>query len=87
AVVDAWVVRAADQLRLVVESALAWFDPGRIVLSGPLPYALVARLADRLNAAGISRGPYSTFMPEVLASRLGGTAITLGAALLPIHAS
>lgn len=86
AVVDAWVMRAADQLRLVVESALAWFDPGRIVLSGPLPRDLMVRLAERLNAAGISRGPGSTFMPAVSASRLGGTAITLGAALLPIHA-
>lgn len=87
ATVDGWLVRAADQLRLVVESALAWFDPDRIILSGPLPRPLMVQLADRLNAAGVSRGAASTFMPEVAASRLGETAIALGAALLPIHAT
>ncbi|UAK25773.1 ROK family protein [Sphingomonas nostoxanthinifaciens] len=86
-VVNAWLVRAADQLRLVIESALAWFDPDRIILSGPLPRPLMVQLADRLNAAGIWRGPCSMFMPEVAASRLGGGAIALGAALLPIHAT
>ncbi|WP_153006300.1 ROK family protein [Sphingomonas sanguinis] len=35
--VAAWTKRAASQLAPVLSGALAWFDPGEIVLSGPLP--------------------------------------------------
>lgn len=86
ATIAAWMDRAADQLELVCNTAFAWFDPGAIVLAGALPPAILQGLADRLTGAALvttvnDRGP------PVRVSTLAGSPITLGAALLPIHAS
>lgn len=85
-VIDAWIVRAGQQLELLVNGGMAWFDPGAIVLSSALPLSLLQRLATHLSAARIvkSRRPQ---VREVTISRLGGAATALGAALLPIHAT
>lgn len=84
-VIDAWVVRAGKQLELFVNGAVAWFDPGALILSSSLPHKLLARLAAHLNTAKIAE-PRRLQLREVTVSSLGGDATTLGAALLPIHA-
>lgn len=86
AVIERWLDRAAGQLESVVNSAIAWFDPGEIVFSSPLPASVMARLAARLNH-GQLRWPGHRQPTEIRVSRLGGSSIALGAALLPIHAS
>jgi len=86
AVIERWLDRAAEQLESVVNSAIAWFDPGEIVFSSPLPASVMARLAARLNH-GQLRWPGHRQPTEIRVSRLGGSSIALGAALLPIHAS
>lgn len=86
AVIERWLDRAAGQLESVVNSAIAWFDPGEIVFSSPLPASVMARLAARLNH-GQLRWPEHRQPTEIRVSRLGGSSIALGAALLPIHAS
>jgi predicted NBD/HSP70 family sugar kinase len=86
AVIERWLDRAAKQLELTVNSAIAWFDPGAIMLSSPLPGTLITRLADRLNGGKLVWGDHRT-ASLVEASRLGGASTALGAALLPIHAS
>ena len=85
ATIDAWMDRAAHQLGVITDTAFAWFDPGAIVLAGAVPGAvlegLAARLCARSDAASIDgRGP------PVRVSGLRGSPVTLGAALLPIHA-
>jgi predicted NBD/HSP70 family sugar kinase len=85
-VIERWLDRAAGQLESVVNSAIAWFDPGEIVFSSPLPASVMARLAARLNH-GQLRWPAHRQATEIRVSRLGGSSIALGAALLPIHAS
>jgi predicted NBD/HSP70 family sugar kinase len=85
-VIDAWLDRAAVQLEALVNSAIAWFDPDDIVFSSPLPAVVVGRLADRLNALPL-RWPGFRERGRVRVSTLGGSAIALGAALLPIHAA
>ncbi len=84
--IERWLDRAAKQLELTVNSAIAWFDPGAIMLSSPLPETLIARLADRLNSGHLVWGDHRT-ASIVEASRLGSASTALGAALLPIHAS
>ncbi|USX28092.1 ROK family protein [Oxalobacteraceae bacterium OTU3CINTB1] len=86
AVIERWLDRAAGQLESVVNSAIAWFDPGEIVFSSPLPASVMARLAARLNH-GQLRWPGHRQPTGIRVSRLGGSSIALGAALLPIHAS
>lgn len=85
-VIDAWLDRAAGQLEPLVNGAIAWFDPDDIVFSSPLPVSVVMRLAGRLNARPLC-WPEERPRGQVRVSALGGSAIALGAALLPIHAA
>ncbi len=90
-VIDHWMDRAADQLLLTINSALAWFDPGAIRLMSPLPATIMHGLADRLNHRAITWGDHIADSErdryDIEISQLGGAASALGAALLPIHAS
>lgn len=84
-VIEQWMDRAAHQLEVVANTALAWFDPGAIVLAGAVPAEVLGGLAARLRGAALvttleGRGP------PVRVSGLRGSPVTLGAALLPIHA-
>jgi len=86
AVIEGWLERAAGQLEALVNNAIAWFDPDDIVFSSPLPASVLARLAARLNALPLRWPPYRP-AGRLRVSQLGGSAIALGAALLPIHAA
>lgn len=83
--IEHWMDRAARQLEVVANTALAWFDPGAIVLAGAVPAEVLEGLTARLHRARLvttleGRGP------PVRVSGLRGSPVTLGAALLPIHA-
>lgn len=84
-IIAQWMDRAANQLEIVANTAFAWLDPGAIVLAGAVPQEVLDGLATRLRAASLA-----TVMderePPVRVSSLRGSPITLGAALLPIHA-
>ncbi len=84
--IESWLHRTAKLLEPTVSSAVAWFDPGEVILSSPLPRSLLVRLADKLNHGDVRWGLHRPRF-DVQASELGGSAIALGAALLPIHAS
>lgn len=86
ALIECWLDRAAAQLVPLVDSAISWFDPGEIVFSSPLPESIMVRLSARLNE-GRLRWPEHRKATEIRVSRLGGSSIALGAALLPIHAA
>lgn len=77
--------RAAHQLELICNTAFAWLDPGAIVLAGPLPPAILHGLGERLDRASLVM-TFGERRPPVRVSGLRGSPITLGAALLPIHA-
>lgn len=79
-----WVLRAAGQLKLVVNMAQAWFNPGAIVISSPLPFSVVEQLVTCINGLTV---PTLDRAQTLEVSKLGGSATALGAALLPIHAS
>ncbi|WP_395337153.1 ROK family protein [Novosphingobium sp. BL-8H] len=83
--IEAWMDRAARQLELVCNTAFAWLDPGAIVLAGPLPPAILHGLGERLDGAHLVT-TFGVRRPPVRVSGLRGSPITLGAALLPIHA-
>ncbi|KKW91585.1 ROK family transcriptional regulator [Sphingobium chungbukense] len=83
--IEAWLDRAAVQLQTICNTAFAWLDPGAIVLAGTLPPAILERLADRLHRAELVTTVHDR-RPPVQISHLHGSPITLGAALLPIHA-
>jgi len=84
--IETWLDRASIQLESLVNSAVAWFDPDDIVFSSPLPESITSRLAARLNALPL-RWPSYRQRGQVRVSKLGGSAIAIGAALLPIHAA
>ncbi|MEQ6332275.1 ROK family transcriptional regulator [Sphingobium sp. MK2] len=83
--IEIWLDRAAQQLEIVCNSAFAWFDPGAIMLAGTLPRPILEGLADRLHHADLVT-MFGHRRPPVQVSTLGSSPITLGAALLPIHA-
>ncbi len=85
-VIERWLERASEQLEAVMNSAIAWFDPGEIILSSPLPASIMLRLAARLNRGHLRWAGHRQAI-DIRVSKLGGSAIALGAALLPIHAS
>ncbi len=83
--IEAWLDRAAEQLEVVCNTAFAWIDPGAIVLAGPLPGEVLCGLEARLSRAALVV-TVGNRRPPVRVSGLEGSPITLGAALLPIHA-
>lgn len=85
-VIERWIERAAGQLEGLVNGAIAWLDPDDIVFSSPLPASVLTRLAERLNAMPLCWSEHQR-RGQIRVSALGGSAIALGAALLPIHAA
>ncbi|MES2158647.1 MAG: ROK family protein [Pseudomonadota bacterium] len=83
--IENWLDRAAQQLEIVANTAFAWLDPGAIMLAGTLPPPILHGLADRLDRADLVT-MLGQRRPPVRVSMLTGSPITLGAALLPIHA-
>ena len=84
-VIETWMDRAARQLEIVCNTAFAWFDPGVIVIAGTLPAPILAGLGDRLIASNLAT-TIEQRRPPIRISRLKESPVTLGAALLPIHA-
>lgn len=84
-VIDAWVVRAGDQLAVAAHSGVAWLDPGAVILSGPLPQPILDALGERLRHSPWMSELSWLPLPTLYASRLGASAAAVGAALLPIH--
>jgi predicted NBD/HSP70 family sugar kinase len=84
-IVDAWAARAGQQLGVAAKAGTAWLDPGAVILSGPLPL----RVLDAVGAQLAQRSHWSSTLdlpqPRLHVSRLAGSAVSIGAALLPIH--
>jgi predicted NBD/HSP70 family sugar kinase len=83
--IEAWLDRAAQQLESLCNSAFSWLDPGAIVLAGTLPPDILRKLTDHILRADLVTTVHQR-RPPVQVSTLNGSPITLGAALLPIHA-
>ncbi|AOH83342.1 hypothetical protein AWL63_04515 [Sphingomonas panacis] len=86
-VVADWVDRAARQIAPIINWGLAWIDPGEFVISSPLPNRLLTALVERIDYGTMRIGDHVGTTPRISVSTLEGTAATLGAALLPIHAT
>lgn len=84
-IITSWMDRAAQQLKIVCNTAFAWFDPGTIVIAGTLPAAILSGLGQRLNDSRLAT-MVGDRRPPVRVSSLQVSPVTLGAALLPIHA-
>jgi predicted NBD/HSP70 family sugar kinase len=84
ALFEAWMDRVAVQLAQAIAAGTAWLDPGLVVISGALPTPLLDGLAARLQSLETDgfKGP----VPDVRASKLGSASVSIGAAMLPIHA-
>lgn len=85
AVVQAWAARAGEQLGFAANTGVAWLDPGAVILSGSLPRAVLEAVGQHLQPARWSSALDILRHPVVHVSRLGGSAVAVGAALLPIH--
>lgn len=83
--ISGWMDRAAQQLAIAADSGVAWLDPGAIVISGAIPFTLLSGLAKRLLQADWAVGHTRFARPQIHVSRLGSLAVSMGAALLPIH--
>lgn len=86
-VVARWVERAASQIAPIINWGLAWIDPGEFVISSPLPNRILNELVARIDFGAMRVGDHVARTPRLSVSTLEGTAATLGAALLPIHAT
>lgn len=84
-IIEGWMDRAAKQLKIVCNTAFAWFDPGVIVLAGTLPQPIFEGLEQRLKASRLAT-TIENRKPPITISGLSGSPVTLGAALMPIHA-
>jgi predicted NBD/HSP70 family sugar kinase len=86
-VVARWVDRAARQIAPIINWGLAWLDPGEFVISSPLPNPILTALVERIDFGAMQIGDHVGRTPCISVSTLEGTAATIGAALLPIHAT
>lgn len=86
-VVDRWVRRAASQIAVIVNWGIAWIDPGEFVISSPLPNRILTALVEHIDFAAMHIGDHVATPPRISVSTLEGAAATIGAALLPIHAT
>jgi len=86
-VVDAWVRRAAGQIAPIINWGLAWIDPGEFVISSPLPNRILRALVEHIDFGAMHIGDHVSGVPIISVSTLEGAAATIGAALLPIHAT
>ncbi len=86
-VVDQWVRRAAAQIGPIINWGIAWIDPGEFVISSPLPVRILQALVDHIDFGAMHIGDHCSEEPRVSVSMLQGSAATIGAALMPIHAS
>lgn len=83
--VEAWADRAGQQLGIAAKAGTAWLDPGAIILSGPLPLRVLDAVGAQLAQQGQWRSTLDLPQPRLHVSRLAGSAVSIGAALLPIH--
>ncbi|RYD18265.1 MAG: ROK family protein [Lysobacteraceae bacterium] len=86
-VVDRWVRRAAKQIEPIINWGVAWIDPGEFAISSPLPAPILQSLVDHIDFGAMHIGDHCSEVPRVSVSTLQGSAATIGAALLPIHAT
>ena len=86
-IVLAWVKRASKQLELAVNAGVAFYDPAEIVISGMLPNKTMAALADSLNRVDWKKRLDDRPLAPIRASELNGLSASLGAAMVPIHAT
>ncbi|WP_234840776.1 ROK family transcriptional regulator [Sinorhizobium meliloti] len=84
---DAWVKRAAAQLRQAVRVATGFFDPALIVIGGRLPLDLNERLAAAILVEPMEGPSRGLLVAPVVASRLGAQAGAIGAACIPLFAT
>lgn len=83
--VEAWAARAGKQLGFAANAGAAWLDPGAIILSGALPQKVLAAVGKHFPLVSWGRTSDLVPLPVLHISRLGGSAVAMGAALLPIH--
>ena len=86
-VVDAWVRRAAGQIGPIINWGIAWIDPGEFVISSPLPTPILDALVRHIDFGAMHIGDHCSVPPRISVSTLQGAAATIGAALMPIHAT
>ncbi|MEP1535042.1 MAG: ROK family transcriptional regulator [Paracoccaceae bacterium] len=85
-VIDAWVLRAAQQLFPVVRMLHLMTAPERIVLTGMLPTTITGPLAEKLTAHMSAETPVTPLYPtRITASNIGIRSNAIGAAWLPIE--
>lgn len=80
-----WVERAAGQLDPAAHAGVALLDPGAVILSGALPLPVLAALGERLARTDWVAGKDWLARPSFHVTRLGSWAVSIGAALLPVH--
>ena len=85
--VDAWVQRAATQLRHAARVATGFFDPSIVIIGGRLPAAVNARLVASILAQPIEGPSRGLPAAPVRASELGPLAGAIGAACIPLFAT
>lgn len=84
-VITDWMDRAAEQLYLAAFSGVAWLDPQKIIICGTLPNWIVEDIAVSMKAKPWGEVLGDRPQPIIKASKLGGSAAAIGAAILPIH--
>ncbi len=81
-----WCARAGRQLVAVVNAGGGWFDPDRIVLTGPLPLPVLEETARVLAGEDLFEPEDNITRPVPVASRTGARAAAIGAGHLLFHA-
>ncbi len=82
----AWCARAGAQLKRAVNAGGGWIDPDRIVVTGALPGAILARTAEALAAQDLFEPESNIARPKPVGSAFGPKSAAIGAAQLVFHA-
>ena len=82
---DAWLEAAVEPMRQTIDFLELAFDPQTVVLGGPMPSALLQRLAQRLEPLHRPVNPEAErAIPRIMLGATGSDTAILGAAALPI---
>jgi len=83
--IDKWAKRVAKQLLSAAQGGVAWLDPGAVIVSGSLPLTLLDSIGANMLKDQDTFKSEHTPSPRLYVSKIGSWAVSVGAALLPIH--
>jgi len=84
-IVNNWIERSAEDLKIVLSSVSHWLDPEYIVIGGAVPKNILSKLIELLAWDRLYDNDEYCPPPKIRASKSGTQISSFGAAMIPIY--